>query len=244
MTRPCQACGKAALVPDEIKPKGRKCRECIRQSRNAYNREYQKTYYPEHRAETLKRARRYRRAHRAQIRKRQREYAEEHREESRERARRWYQENKARHNARVAAWKAAHPGAQAEYQRAHYAKQRLDPKAWARYLEESRMKERLRAEQLGKPLPMLSERQYIARYGTGFGRATSVSTEPIRPYVEVWAARIGPTEIERLAPVAAKRIAELLYGQPVISLVTADRLCTLMGVPMSMLYQDADQDAA
>jgi hypothetical protein len=66
MTRQCQACGKAALVPDEIKPKGRKCRECIRQSRNAYNREYQKTYYPEHRAETLKRARRYRRAHRAQ----------------------------------------------------------------------------------------------------------------------------------------------------------------------------------
>jgi hypothetical protein len=239
MTRPCQACGKAALVPDEIKPKGRKCRECIRQSRMAYNREYQKTYYPEHRAQMLARTKRYRRKHRAQILERQREYAAAHREQSRERAARWYQENKAHHNARVAAWKAAHPGMQAEYQRAHYAKRRLDPKAWERYLEESRMKERLRAEQLGKPLPALSERQYIARYGTGYGRSTSVPAEPLKPYVETWVARIGPTEIEKLAHVSAKRITEILNGQRAISLVTADRLCTFMGVPMSMLYDEA-----
>jgi DNA-binding Xre family transcriptional regulator len=160
-------------------------------------------------------------------------------EHVRQKSRDWYYANKERHQERVAAWKAAHPGKQEEYQRNHYARKKLNRKQWAEYLEESRLRARLKAEREGRPFAPVPLDEYRKRYGTGDGPHNTVAAESLRPFV-VRALRTGTeAELARRAGVSDKRIREIGQGVERISLGTADRLCVALGLTLSLVYPEA-----
>lgn len=239
--RTCQNCG-VECDPDrgEIKPKGRDCRKCIRQRRNEYNRTYRIGYYERNRERLLAKARDYRAEHYDEIRMRQAIYDEAHREQIRQRARDWYQANKERHATRVAQWKAEHPEQQKAYQQRHYENLKRDEKAWRKYLEDQRLSGRLLAEQRGRPVKQVSLEQYRERYGTGFGRSSTVPAAPLVPFIRQRLRVQSEEELAKRAQSSPRRIYGMLNGsQPNIAVVTADSFCIALGLTLSLVYPEA-----
>jgi hypothetical protein len=239
--RVCQRCDAPRRVPEEIKGKGSFCFACRKARISESNRAYHAVYYadPANRQKNRERSRAYRETHYEQVRLYQAIYDEANKERNRERARAWYQANKERHRAKNLRWRLENPGRQREYQRRHYAKLRRNSKRWQEYLERNRLDERMRADRRGRPKRELTFEEYQARYGTGFGSATTVPAEPLRELVRRSVQIEGTMELADRAHVSDKRIREILSGHEQISLVTADRLCVALGLPLSLVYQDA-----
>jgi hypothetical protein len=239
--RTCQNCG-AACDPDkgEIKPKGRDCRECIRQRRNDYNRAYRIGYYERNREAMLAKAREYRAEHYEKVRMRQAIYDEAHREQNRAKSRAWYQANKQRHAARVAEWKAEHPEQQKVYRQRHYQNLKRTQEAWEGYLEDQRLGGRLLAEQRGRPVKPVSLAEYRKRYGTGFGRSATVPVAPLVPFIRQRLRVQSEAELATRAGSSPRRIYGMLNGsQPNIAVVTADSFCIALGLTLSLVYPEA-----
>jgi hypothetical protein len=239
--RDCRDCARRLRVPEEIRGKGTYCTSCRKRRRAEANRAYHAVYYsdPANVAKTRARARAYRETHYEERRLYQAIYDEANRERSRERARAWYRDNKERHLAQTRQWRVENPGRQQEYQRRHYAKLKRSTKRWQEYLERSRLDERMRADKRGRPKRELTLAQYRARYGNGFGASTTLPAEPLRELVARAVRSNGTEELAARAHVSDKRIREILAGSAQISLVTADRLCVALGMPLSLVYQDA-----
>jgi DNA-binding Xre family transcriptional regulator len=239
--RICQDCGRECdPAQGEIKPKGRSCRECIRQRRNAYHRAYHPGYYERNRERILERVNAYRDEHRDEILAKQHEWSVANAEYVRQKSRAWYYANKERHAKRVAEWKRAHPGKQQEYQRIHYARKRLNPQEWAEYLEDSRLRARLKAEQEGRPFKPVSLEEYRERYGGGWGRSSTLPAEPLIPFIRRALHVESEIELAERAGISDKRIRDVLNGNaPNIALVTADKLCVALGYTLSLIYPEA-----
>jgi len=230
----CNKCGRMMLVPDEIKPLGRRCFACQAETKD----EYWKSYYAENRQKQLDYQAAYREAHREEINAYQREYAARHREEAREKARQWYYANRERHKARTAAYRQANPERQAEWVRRWYANKLRTKAGRLSYLEDSRMRSRLNAERNGRELTPVPLDEYRERYG-GDNHHVQVPLAPLLPYVKAAYEELGSVELARLAGTSDKRVMEMIRGdRDEISLPVADALCTHFELPFSWLYQD------
>jgi DNA-binding Xre family transcriptional regulator len=240
--RICQDCGRECdPAQGEIKPKGRSCRECIRQRRNAYHRAYHPGYYQRNRERILKQTDAYRIEHRDEILAKQREWSLANAEYVRREVARLVLT--PTRSATPSGWpsgSAANPGKQQEYQRIHYARKRLNPQEWAEYLEESRLRARLKAEQEGRPFKPVSLEEYRERYGGGWGRSSTLPAEPLIPFIRRALHVESEIELAERAGISDKRIRDVLNGNaPNIALVTADKLCVALGYTLSLIYPEA-----
>jgi DNA-binding Xre family transcriptional regulator len=239
--RVCQDCGRECdPAQGEIKPKGRSCRECIRQRRNDYDRVYRVGYYERNHDALLAKARAYRAEHYDEIRMRQAIYDEAHREQARVRSKAWYEANKERHAERVARWKAEHPERQKLYRQRHYENLKRTRQGWEKYLEDQRLSWRLLAERRGRPVKPVSLEEYRERYGSGWGKSITLPAEPLLPFIRRALRTESETELAGRAGISDKRIREVLNGNVSnFALVTADKLCLALGYTLSLIYPEA-----
>lgn len=182
---------------------------------------------------------------------------------NRKRAKKWYDEHADEVIARSVAWKRAHPDKVREHRNAYLARVMADPEWKRRYYEgrreawrewiarkrqdkqwdaarKAQQRESHRAKRIEQGLPVreITPAEYQRRYGNGFGRATRVPSEPIKPFVEVFIRQFGENEFAELAGVSPRRLRAIVDEGANISLVTADRLCAFMELPMSFVYQE------
>lgn len=247
--RRCEGCGKLKSVSaKQITPKGTVCTEC----RKARKREYALAYYAKHHDEITARMRANRASDRDGYNERRRAYyAEnkdrylasqaayrarpENREIARQRSAEWYRAHTELSIERSAVWYRNNREAVKRHHEAAEEKTRRDPVRAAARREGQRFSARLRAEQKGRPMKPLSEAEYVKRYGDGKSRAGSL---PVAPILEL---------LEGFDTVTAGRMCDelgihrhrLLVGGERISVVTADRICVYLGVPLSLVYQEA-----
>ncbi|HTE61069.1 MAG TPA: helix-turn-helix transcriptional regulator [Solirubrobacteraceae bacterium] len=97
------------------------------------------------------------------------------------------------------------------------------------------------AERAGHAVEPVSDTEWKREYnGDGWGRATRVPAAPLRPHLRDCVRMTSEESLAERAGVSTRRIGALLRGeQESVSLVVADRLCVAVGLPLSLVYQDA-----
>jgi hypothetical protein len=213
--RKCRRCHALVHAPEEIRPGGLVCLECQKRR----NRRRAKKWYDAHREEVIDRSVAWKRAHPEKVR--------EHRDAYLKRV------------MADPAWKQRYYDGRREAWRDYMDRVRSDPKRLEHHKQMQREQHRMRRIERGLPVREISEREYIHRFGTGYGLATRVDSDPLKPFVEVFVRRFGENEFAELAGVSPRRLRAIIDDGAAISLVTADRLCAFMELPMSLVYQEA-----
>jgi ribosomal protein S25 len=129
-------------------------------------------------------------------------------------------------------WQGRNPEKVAEGHARRYAKMMADPERHEARKEDARMAHRLRQERKGRASKPVSEKRYVERYGTGYSSKLTIPVnDELRRLVALEVDAYGNRESD-------KRVREILRGVDRISLVTADRICTALGVPLSLVYPE------
>jgi hypothetical protein len=246
--RECQECGTSALVPDQIKPKGKLCAECLK----AHARATSKRHYEANREQVKANVKAYVAANREQIkaskadhyqrnrekiRAQQSEYARTHKEKNAARSHAWYMTHRDLQRARSAAWRDDNLERRREQVRVWYRKLRKDPARYQRRLENARIADRLRAERAGRPMKPMSEVAYVKRYGPGWKRKERVPAAPIARLlhdledVAAFTESVDGLSASFISRVSAGRITDL-------SVRDADVLCVALGLTLSLVYPE------
>lgn len=219
------------MAPGEIRPKGTICLAC--QDERARKR--RKRFYMENRERLNANSRAYHAANR---------------EANKERFKKWYEENREEHKANVAGWKELNREKQLEYCRKHRRLLRADPERWAEYLENKRIDSKLRRERKGIETKVLSQEQWEKNHGYNRNtkEAVRVATEPLLHHIQKWRMS-DPDNTDNLlaeaAGVSERRIGAIIRReQDHINLSTADKLCTALGMPFELVYDDEGLIAA
>lgn len=93
---------------------------------------------------------------------------------------------------------------------------------------------RLRREKAGKQHKPLTAKEYAERYGTGFGRAPTVEVNADLRRLVLSEVVTGGIDARM-----DKRAREIITGDTQrISLITADRLCAQIGIPLTLVYPE------
>jgi hypothetical protein len=213
--RKCRRCHRLVSAPEEIRPGGLVCLECQKRR----SRKRAKKWYDAHRQEVIDRSVAWKRAHPEKVR--------EHRDAYLARVRSDPDWERRYVEGRRAAWR-------------EWKARKTEDKAWVEH-RKALQREGHRAKRMEKGLPVreITPEKYVATYGTGYGQSTRVDSYPLKPFVEVFIRQFGENEFAELAGVSPRRLHAIIDEGANISLVTADRLCTFMGLPMSLLYEDA-----
>jgi hypothetical protein len=82
----------------------------------------------------------------------------------------------------------------------------------------------------------LSQAEYVKRYGTGTSKTAVVPVGPLVAPLAAYMAEVPETAAAEIANTSPRRIAQILKGEGVVSVITADKLCVLLGLPFSLLY--------
>lgn len=211
--RKCRRCHQTVTAPEEIRPGGLVCLECQRKR----NRKRSRKFYEEHAEEVIARSSQWKRDHPEKVR-----------------------EYRAAYMERVKAdpeWETRYYEGRRQAWRDYYERLHEDPEKRERRLELQREAHRARRLERGLPVRPITQAEYYAKFGNGYGQATRVSTAPLLPFLEV-VKRHG--DVESLA--AAARVSpKLIHGvleesRDPIALVTADRLCAALDLPMALVY--------
>jgi hypothetical protein len=213
--RKCRRCRQTVTAPEEIRPGGLICLEC--QAKR--NRKRAKEWYGQHSDVVIARSMQWKRDHPEKVR--------EHRDAYMERVKAdpaWF----ARYmEGRRLSWEAWH------------ARHADDPEWAAARRAQQREHHRAKRIELGLPVREISDAEYRRRYGSGYGQATRVSPEPLLPFLQIVAAEGDVMRLADDAGVSPDLIWDLLHeARNPIALVTADRLCTALDLPMGIVYVD------
>lgn len=247
--RRCDGCEQLKSVgAGQIKAKGHVCMDCQRERK----RQYGLAFYSEHREEVAAKVRDYRARDRDAYNARRRDYyaanrdryrksqaayraKPENREIARQRSAEWYRMHTDLSLQRSAEWYANNREAVLRHHRNADEREKRDPVRRAKRRENQRFSARLRAEQQGRPMAPVSEEVYVKRYGDGKSKAGSL---PVAPILELLAG-FDELTAGRMCEELGIHRHRVLSSVDRISLVTADRICVYLGVPLSLVYQEA-----
>lgn len=214
--RECRSCRTEVTAPQEIRPGGTVCLECQRKRNCARAKEW----YRQHADVVIARSEQWKRDHPEKVRKYRDAYMERVKADPA-----WF----ARYmEGRRLSWEAWH------------ARHADDPKWVAMRRAQQREHHRAKRIELGLPVREISDEEYRKRYGTGYGRSERVSPEPLLPFLRIVQAEGDVMRLADNAGVSPDLICDVLNGERhPIALVIADRLCAALGLPMSLVYQEA-----
>lgn len=132
---------------------------------------------------------------------------------------------------------ARHPDRVRALSRAWYHAVRADPVALVRYREDQRMRARLLAERLGRPLPPVPESDYPEA-----STQWTLPAGPLRTLVRDWLRDddLDQSTLARAAGVSERLLYRLLHEEGEgVSVAAADRLLVTMGSHLDLVYEGA-----
>jgi hypothetical protein len=213
--RRCKICTMRRVVPQRIKPKGWKCKVCLREINRVKNRERRqwiRTLPYDHPKRVTER-------------------------ERKERAIRRYRATPHGRAVRAAAnrrWRRRHPDRASEASRRWKQAVYADPDRAEEFRENARIYQRDWRRNRGINVRVLTEQEYQARYGSGYRQM--VSAKPLRPVLMAWLEYESIGRLAARSGVSDRLIRRVRDGQEHIAWPCADRLCVAMGYTFSVVY--------
>lgn len=258
IVKPCEGCGTSI----ETTPTGRWCEPCGKKAHQRARR----AHHERNREELLERRRAYAKRNRAAIRKYRREHYEANREEEIRRAAEtyaWIKSNPMLLEEQRRKWREAKRKLREDPERRealnaksreYRARLRAErPEVYRQQLEDGRIRRRLKREEAGAELVMVSEERWKKNQGYSTRTEKRVSAAPIASLIAEWlsvgeemgdglgdhANLNSQTSLAVASGVSERRIGSLLRGeQDRLLIPTAERLCVALGVRLEDLYGD------